>query len=67
MGLKVEPTSYPGWGNHPSYLVRTFKDYQEVCMWMYKNQVEHFLLSSGPEGYTFQVREKKEWFMLKWG
>ncbi len=66
MGLKVEPTSYPGWSDHPTYLVRTFQDYQEVCMWMYKNQVEHFLLSSGSPGYTFQVRDKKEWFALKW-
>ena len=66
MVMKVEPTSYPGWSGHPTYLVRTFKDYQEVCMWMYKNQVEHFLLSSGSPGYTFQVRDKKEWFALKW-
>ena len=64
--MKVEPTSYPGWHGHPTYLVRTFEDYEEICMWMYKNKVEHFLLSSGGNGYTFQVRGGKEWFMLRW-
>ncbi len=64
--MKVERTSYPGWAGHPTYLVRNFKDYEEVCLWMYKNKVEHFLLSSGSNGYTFQVRDKKEWFMLRW-
>ncbi len=64
--MKVERTSYPGWTNHPAYLVRSFNDYMEIGRWMYRNKVEHFLLSSGPEGYTFQVRDNKEWFALKW-
>lgn len=64
--LKVEPTSYPGWNNHPTYLVKSYDDYMEICHWMYRNKVEHFLLSSGSGGYTFQVRENKEWFTLKW-
>lgn len=64
--MKLERTSYPGWAGHPTYLVRTFKDYEEVCLWMYKNKVEHFLLSSGSNGYTFQVRDRKEWFALRW-
>lgn len=64
--MKVEPTSYPGWAGHPTYLVRTSKDWEEVCLWMYKNKVEHFLLSSGSTGYTFQVRDRKEWFALRW-
>ncbi len=64
--MKIERTSYPGWNNHPSYHVNSFTDYMEICQWMYKNEVEHFLLSSGSNGYTFQVRDKKEWFMLRW-
>lgn len=64
--MKIERTSYPGWGNYPSYLVRNYDDYMEICRWMYHNKVEHFLLSSGSAGYTFQVRENKEWFALKW-
>lgn len=64
--MKVERTTYPGWGNHPSYRVKSLDDYIEICRWMYNNKVEHFLLSSGSGGYTFQVRDKKEWFMLKW-
>ena len=64
--MKVEPTSYPGWGNHPAYRVNSFNDYMEICRWMHEWRVEHFLLSSGSSGYTFQVRENKEWFALRW-
>jgi hypothetical protein len=64
--MKIERTSYPGWVGHPTYLVRTVENWWEIRQWMYKNKVEHFLLSSGSNGYTFQVRENKEWFMLKW-
>ena len=64
--MTVVPTSYPGWNNHPAFHVNTFEDWQEICMWMYRNKVEHFLLSSGSHGYTFQVRDGVEWFLLKW-
>ncbi len=64
--MKIESTSYPGWNNHPCYRVSTFKEWMELCQWMYKWKVEHFLLSSGSTGYTFQIRENHEWFVLKW-
>lgn len=64
--MKVVPTSYPGWNNYPSYLVRDYDDYIEVSKWMNKNKVESFLLSSGSNGYTFQVRKNHEWFALRW-
>ena len=64
--MKIESTSYPGWNNYPTYRVSTFKDWQELCFWMYKNKVEHFLLSSGSTGYIFQVKENNEWFTLRW-
>ena len=64
--MKVEPTSYPGWNSHPVYQVRSSRDWIELCQWMYKNKVEHFLLSSGSTGYTFQVKENNEWFILRW-
>jgi hypothetical protein len=64
--MKVEPTSYSGWADHPTYLVKDYDDYREICRWMYKNKVEHFLLSSGSYGYTFQVRDNHWWFALKW-
>ena len=64
--MKVERTTFPGWSNHPSYLVRSYDDYLEVSKWMNKNQVENFLLSSGSYGYTFQVRKNHEWFALRW-
>lgn len=64
--MKIEPTNYSGWNNYPTYHVRSSVDWIELCQWMYKNKVEHFLLSSGSSGYTFQVKSKKEWFMLRW-
>ncbi len=64
--MKVEPTSYPGWAGHPTYRVSNFQDWLDIVGWMIQNKVEYFLLSSGSGGYTFQVRDKKEWFMLRW-
>lgn len=64
--MKVESFSYPGWDNYPSYLVRSYDDYKEICRWMHKWKVEHFLLSSGGTGYVFQVRKNNEWFVLRW-
>ena len=64
--MKVKRTNYPGWNNHPTYRVHTTQDWWEVCQWMYRNQVEHSLLSSGSNGYTFQVYDRQAWFDLKW-
>lgn len=64
--MKVKRANYPGWNNRHTYRVRTAPDWWEVCQWMYQNQVEHSLLSSGSNGYTFQVRDRQAWFDLKW-
>lgn len=64
--MKIEKTKYPGWDQHPVYRVGSFSDYQSIRDWMDQNIVEHFLLSSGGLGYTFQVKSKHDWFMLKW-
>lgn len=64
--MRIESTTYPGWNNYPTYHVSTFSDWQELCFWMYKNKVKHFLLSSGSTGYTFQVKENNDWFILRW-
>lgn len=66
MNMKVESTSYPGWAGYPTYIVRTFQEWLDIYGWMRENKVEHFLLSSGSNGYIFQVRENKEWFALRW-
>ena len=55
---KVEKTSYPGWNKT--------EDWREVSSWMYENESDHFLLSSGSSGYVFQVRANHEWFALRW-
>jgi hypothetical protein len=64
--MKVEPTNYSGWNNYPTYRVRSFNDFVEISQWMGQNNVENFLLSSGSTGYTFQVKNNHDWFVLKW-
>ena len=55
------------WGSkYPMFRCSNWADYEEICKWMNKNQVEHFLWQSGPKGYTFDVREGREWFLLRW-
>ena len=64
--MKVELCRYSGWNDYPSYRVRMFQDWLDIYDWMNKNDVEHFLLSSGGNGYEFQVKTNHEWFALKW-
>lgn len=62
----VEQYNYPGWSNHPSFRIKSYNDFIDVCEWMHQNKVEHFLLSSGSNGYIFQVRKGLDWFLLRW-
>lgn len=64
--MKVYKTTYSGWNNYPTYIVSGFQDWLDIIGWMRENKVEHFLLSSGIHGYTFQVKSNAEWFALKW-
>lgn len=41
-------------------------DIAEIAKWMHENGVGYWHVSSGPEGYGFQVTSNKEWFALKW-
>lgn len=63
---QVEKTSYPGWNQYPVYRCKTTADWHEVSTWMRKNSCDHFLLSSGSNGYVFQVRENYFLFLLRW-
>ena len=64
--MKIKSSGYAGWNNYPVYTVNAFKDWDEITRWMRANGVEHFLLSSGSTGYTFQVTHNHEWFVLRW-
>ncbi len=64
--MKVSKTTYSGWNDYPTYTVSKFQDYLDIIGWMNENEVKHFLLSSGIQGYTFQVKSNAEWFALKW-
>lgn len=65
MSIAVK-TTYPGWNDHPIYTVRGWEQYNKVSHWMIHNKVEEFLLSSGANSYTFQVKSNHEWFVLRW-
>ncbi len=64
--MKVERYKCKHWGpKYPMFVCLTFEDYDEICKWMYKNDVKHHLWS--PVGnYVFDVRDKAEWFILRW-
>ena len=64
--MKVHKGTYSGWNDYPVYTVSGFQDWLDLVGWMRENKVEHFLLSSGFQGYTFQVKSNAEWFALKW-
>lgn len=54
-----------GWGQN-CYMVGDFRKFDEICLWMRQHEIEYLHLSSGPEGYAFQVKSNIEWFNLKW-
>lgn len=64
--MKVVKSSFPGWNNFPVYTCERTDDWFEVSKWLDKNGCDHFLLSSGSNGYTFQVRKNYDWFLLRW-
>lgn len=64
--MKIEKASNPWASKYPMFRCPTWKDYEEACKWMNENKVEHFLWSSGSGGYTFDVREGRVWFLLRW-
>jgi hypothetical protein len=65
--MKIISTMYSGWTNQQSvYAVKTYDDFIEISKWMQLNGVDNKLLSSGFNGYIFEVRNNHEWFILKW-
>jgi len=62
----VKRSSYPGWNTYPIYWCSTTDDHNEVYNWMRRNGCDHYLLQSGGNGYTFQVRKNHEWFIMRW-
>ena len=64
--MRVQRTTYLGWPDYPVYHVYNYKDYCVVAEWMRQNECDEFLLGSGPDGYTFQVKQNHEWFALRW-
>ncbi len=63
---KLYKTTYPGWNQHPVYCCTKTDDWFEISKWMHKNGCDPFLLSSGSNGYVFQVRQRYDWFILRW-
>ena len=62
----VENYWHQGWGKLPTYRCKTSPGYSEVAHWMRENGIGYKLVSSGSNGYVFQVYNNNEWFMLKW-
>lgn len=64
--MKIERIGFSGWNDYPVYYCRQHRDYEEISKWMSMNKVEKFLISSGSNGYKFQVKTNHEWFVLRW-
>lgn len=48
------------------YVAKEREEFNEICVWMNQNNVDYWHVSSGPEGYGFQVKSQIDWFNLKW-
>lgn len=57
-----------GWGVDPryTYCCRTTDAWYEVSSWMQQCGVDYFMLSSGGNGYIFNVESNHDWFLLRW-
>lgn len=53
-------------GYGPNAYVVKHENWNEICKWLYTNNVDWWQLSSGPNGIGFQVKSHIEWFNLKW-
>ena len=57
----------PKYGYGPNcYTVATTSEWYDIVIWMLENEVDHWHVSTSPEGYGFQVNSKVEWFLLRW-
>lgn len=66
--MTVESFAHTAWGNDPTntYRCRTTDAWYKVSDWMRQHGVDYFMLSSGSNGYIFQVQSRHEWFLLRW-
>jgi hypothetical protein len=48
------------------YTVRHLHEWDYIRSWLCMNKIDWWHVSSGPEGYGFQVKDNIEWFNLKW-
>ena len=63
--IKVTPQIGHGYGAN-CFAVRNTQDFDQLRRWMNENNVDHWHISSGPQGIGFQVKSNVEWFILKW-
>ena len=66
--MKIEQGIINYWGTpYPIYRCESIDDYNEITKWMWENDVEYFLWSSGSGGYIFDVRGDNDvLFKLVW-
>lgn len=62
--MKIELIEHQGYGKN-SYLIE-HKHWPEMNRWLRQNEVDHWQLSSSAWGIGFQIRDKIEWFNLRW-
>ena len=65
VGMMIEPYPYGGWGPN-CYLIRSSADRSEIYRWLHENAVDHWMVSSGSNGYVIQIKDNFELFTMRW-
>lgn len=62
--MKIELIDKQGYGPN-AYLIQNHH-WDEMRQWLCQNNVNWWQLSSSPWGIGFQIKDKFDWFALKW-
>ena len=63
--MKIESRPSHGYGPH-TYAVSTRMEWNKMFRWLEDNKVNYWLVSISPREYMFQIRDKQDWFILRW-
>lgn len=64
--MKIAKKLTEKYGYGPNCYTVSHEHFNEVMKWLHENSISYWHVSSGPEGYGFQVTSNVEWFNLKW-
>ena len=54
-----------GYGSN-CYRIQRLEELDTVLIWLHQNDVDHWMISSGSNGYVIQLRSDPTLFNLRW-